>query len=470
MIRFNLAVHETCRNLDDYGPEVRANYKGALLNRARIFVDDVYQDIFATSGNMTFGEIFAEDTIIEMEEMPPSEINMPAFIVSLVLQRLRAFRFGIQAEAAKLEHEGNTAAVEALHAANPPVLLVVEEAHNVLHRKFEQSQSDREAGKGGRLVEQMGRLMAEGRALGIGVMVVDQSPKNLADAVIANANTKIVFRQEDGEETRSIGTALGMAEDDWPDLLRLDDGECVVKSKAWPTPVKLAALDRTECPEQLRHPAAYAESPPLTYGKWEHLLSTSRHGWSPPPSSHRTLAKALLHACRDDMDLVRYALAKHWLRLSEQERAAQALAVTDYAQLKEYLLLCAKAAPPIQAFCSLLNAIAMREPVEVVQEIHRTHAKYYGVTWISRAAGLFIQELEALVTDRWPEGIPPGDWFFRFRDALLAWVEELTGEGFARESEETGMSATDALVDVVLDPDGKVVRQLLTAALREGGL
>jgi len=214
MIRFNLAVLDICKTFEDYGPEVRANYKGALMNRARIFIDDLYQDIFAMDGNLPVAELFGEDTIIEMEEMPPSEINMPAFIVSLVLQRLRAYRFDIQAKAGVLERAGRKDELAALHAAHPPVLLVIEEAHNVLHRKFEQERSEREAGKGKRLVEQVGRLMMEGRALGIGVMVVDQSPKNLADAVIANTNTKLVFRQEDGDEVEAIGKAIGIPEKD----------------------------------------------------------------------------------------------------------------------------------------------------------------------------------------------------------------------------------------------------------------
>ncbi|MEI6610714.1 MAG: DUF87 domain-containing protein [Deltaproteobacteria bacterium] len=66
MILFNSEVYKICSTFEDYGPEVKGNYKGALLNRARIFIDDLYQDIFAFDGNKTFSELFPGDTIIEM--------------------------------------------------------------------------------------------------------------------------------------------------------------------------------------------------------------------------------------------------------------------------------------------------------------------------------------------------------------------------------------------------------------------
>jgi len=228
MIQFNQEIHQVCESLEDYGDEVRGNYKGALLNRGRIFLDDIYQDIFSFQGNRDFAELFPRDTIIEMEEMPPSEINMPAFLISLIIERLRAFRF--------LQSQKTNG------APSKKIVLVIEEAHNILHRRFEEGGDEREAGRGKRLIEQVVRLLQEGRSLGIGVMVVDQSAQYLADAVIANTNTKIVQRQEDGNELKTIGEALGLSEDDWPDMQKLEDGECIVKTKSSPRPVKLSPI------------------------------------------------------------------------------------------------------------------------------------------------------------------------------------------------------------------------------------
>ena len=164
--------------------------------------------------------------IIELDELPPSEINMPAFVISVLLERLRA-----HCARRRLGRE---------KAPIPYFLVVIEEAHNVLSRRIEETADPRQTGGGKHLLQQIVRLLQEGRDLGIGVMVVDQSPQSLANAVLANTNTKLVHRLVDGEELRIIGTTLGPDEKEWPDLGRLEDGECVVSMKNGGKPLKLA--------------------------------------------------------------------------------------------------------------------------------------------------------------------------------------------------------------------------------------
>lgn len=235
MLMFNSEVAKVCEALSDYGPEVRSNYTGALKNRASIFLDDLYQDIFAFDGNKSIDELFPfdSDVVIEMEDMPPSEINIPAFVISIVLQRLRAYRF-LRRKTFR-EHKANR------------FVIAIEEAHNVLSRKIEQSGGDeRQSGKGGHLLNQVLRLLAEGRGLGLGLIIIDQAAHAIAPSVLADTNTKIILRLEDGEEIKTIGTSIGLAEKDWPDLQRLATGECIVKTKISPIPVKLAPLKRSK--------------------------------------------------------------------------------------------------------------------------------------------------------------------------------------------------------------------------------
>lgn len=241
MLMFNSEVAKVCEGLSDYGPEVRSNYTGALKNRASIFLDDLYQDIFAFDGNKSIDEMFPldSDVVIEMEDMPPSEINIPAFVISIVLQRLRAYRF-LRRKAFR-EHKSNR------------FVIAIEEAHNVLSRKIEQSGGDeRQSGKGGHLLNQVLRLLAEGRGLGLGLMIIDQAAHAIAPSVLADTNTKVILRLEDGEEIKTIGTSIGLAEKDWPDLQRLATGECIVKTKISPLPVKLAPLKRAKETGSLR--------------------------------------------------------------------------------------------------------------------------------------------------------------------------------------------------------------------------
>ena len=293
MILFNSEVEKVCDTLQDYGPEVKGNYRGALLNRARIFLDDLYQDIFSFDGNRSFHELFPKDVIIEMEEMPPSEINMPAFIISIIVERLRAIQFrDSEKDSRKL-------------------MLVIEEAHNVLHRKFEQSVDEQQSGRGRRLIEQVARLLQEGRGLGIGVMVVDQSSQFLADAVIANTNTKIVHRQEDGKEVETIGAALGLAEEDAKDLQLLLDGECVVNTKSSSRPVKLSRIPEEQLADE-RNWKPFDDSKgalrPPYYKIHKDLGEISRGSWGTEQT--RQYCRRLVEECSGNLDLVRFFVGR----------------------------------------------------------------------------------------------------------------------------------------------------------------
>lgn len=231
---FKMMVKEIVNEMKDYGSETRGDYTGALMHRASIFMDAVYQDIFAFDGNKTIDELFPPDktVIIEMEEMPPSEINMPAFIISLLLHRIRAYQSNA-VRAGDLE-------------TKPGFLIAIEEAHNVLSKSIQQKGDETQSGKGGHLVKQVTRLLAEGRGMKIGMMIIDQSSANIAPSVITNTNTKLVFRQEDGTEIETIGKAIGLKKEEWNDLQLLGTGEYLIRNEKYPHPVKMAPFPKEE--------------------------------------------------------------------------------------------------------------------------------------------------------------------------------------------------------------------------------
>lgn len=220
-----------------YGPELNSNYQGALLGRTKLFIDELYQDIFGWGGSVSLTEAFGDDDIIiEMDELPPSEAKMPSFVLSLLLERMRAWQ---QSRGTKRD-----------------LVIVIEEAHNLLDKALESHQSGREMGSGGFLLKQIVRLLQEGREAGMGIIVVDQSPASLADAVIRNTNTKIILRITDSEEAERIGSSLGLSKEEYRDLHDLEDGEAVVKVKNAGKALKL-------CPGQIvsKHPSRPRTTP-----------------------------------------------------------------------------------------------------------------------------------------------------------------------------------------------------------------
>jgi hypothetical protein len=228
----------------NYGPELNSNYKGALLGRTRLFIDELYQDIFGWGGDRSLDELFGEDdVIIEMDSLPPSEAKMPAFVMSVLLERMRA-----------RQHAG----LASVRKKN--LLIVIEEAHNLLDKRLEGDRPGAEMGGGGFLLKQIVRLLQEGREVGLGIMVVDQSPASLADAVIRNTNTKIIMRISDSEEAQHIGASLGLAKEEYRDLHDLEDGEAIVKVKNAGKALKLAP--RSKPLSKVDSPAPTADCQP----------------------------------------------------------------------------------------------------------------------------------------------------------------------------------------------------------------
>lgn len=246
MADLHLEVMAVATSLN-YSAEMNSNYKGALLGRTRLFIDSLYQDIFGWGGDQPLDDLFGDgDVIIEMDSLPPSEAKMPSFVLSVLLERMRA-----RQELLRKAGRGKD------------LLIVIEEAHNLLDRRLEAERPGTEMGSGGFLLKQIIRILQEGRETGLGVMVVDQSPASLADAVIRNTNTKIIMRISDSEEAEKIGSTLGLTKEESRDLHDLEDGEAVIKVKNAGKALKLAPMP--EILKKVNAPASEAKVKIIDY-------------------------------------------------------------------------------------------------------------------------------------------------------------------------------------------------------------
>jgi hypothetical protein len=389
VLDLNLHVLRVAKGLR-YSPELKANYLGALTGRSQLFIDDLYQDIFAWNGDRTLEELFGEDdAIIEMDALPPSEIQMPAFVLSLLLERFRAR----QALGGKRK-----------------LLLVLEEAHNFLDRGREQGQSGREIGSGGHLLQQIVRLLQEGRELGLGVMVIDQSPSALADAVIKNTNTKLVLRISDSEEARLIGSGLGLGDDEWRDLHELEDGECIVKTKNAGKAVKLAPLSIPLEPRS--QPPPVPISAPPDYARARSVLR--RLLKSGAETNWQASADELLRACCGNLALMHYVARK--FRFEQ-------LAETDAAEWRDLPAPAALAEVPL-----LLKSLAgnddelSRQRTDFARSLAKVINGHDEVTSPGRDSCWF-GSVEALVEIlRGSEGWEDEGALDRFRGDILQWL------------------------------------------------
>jgi hypothetical protein len=373
-----------------YGQEVNANYRGALDSRAGLFLDATFQDIFGYGGNTPIDALFppGRDAIIEVEDLPPSDVDVRSFVMTLILSRLRAVQgarreerqaasptpeeaslgepapraldqvlrgfftgkaqrtgkyikgllrdgkvrvdgqvvqlghrlvaFGSQIEVGDVvvdQHRPSAvpaAPVASVAGVERQVLdaprewlLVVEEAHNVLDRQFEQRRPADESNAGRTLLRSVVRLLQEGREMDIGVMVIDQSPTKLARDVISNTGTKVTMRLEDASEMAEIGQAMGLDEDAWQKLGFLQVGEALVKASYMDRPAKSSRFPNdalTRGPEE-GQPSGGARTP--SFADLAAMWSPVLVGKGPEPDE--SWAAALLAQAMGDQHLAVFA-------------------------------------------------------------------------------------------------------------------------------------------------------------------
>lgn len=102
---------------------------------------------------------------------------------------------------------------------------VVEEAHNVLAAENAGSKHIEEASAGTKTVEAFCRLLTEVRALGEGLVIVDQSPEKLAPDAMRNTNLQIAHQLRDSHDREAIARAMLMTEEQAAFVGKLEVGQ-----------------------------------------------------------------------------------------------------------------------------------------------------------------------------------------------------------------------------------------------------
>jgi len=105
------------------------------------------------------------------------------------------------------------------------LVVVIEEAHRLL------SQSGRES-----VLEQS---LREARELGIGLIVVDQTPSQISHTGLANLHTFVAMRLSQQADVQSASRSLLLREDQKSILHSLGVGQAVVRSGHWPSAVQI---------------------------------------------------------------------------------------------------------------------------------------------------------------------------------------------------------------------------------------
>lgn len=122
-------------------------------------------------------------------------------------------------------------------------VIVIEEAHNIVGRVQQPGSADGGNNPKAHAAEFITRMLAEMRALGEGIVVVDQLPSAVAPEVIKNTGTKLALRQVSEDDREELGATMLLAPQQVLELARLRVGEAYLYHENLHAPRRVRCLN-----------------------------------------------------------------------------------------------------------------------------------------------------------------------------------------------------------------------------------
>ena len=212
-------VRDTIAGLG-YQGEIGANLRAALDLRLQTMSTGVIGQTFNVRTSTPIEDWATRPTVIELASLGDDTtraLMMGALLLRLVQER---------------QKQGLTSALR--HMA------VVEEAHRLLRRQAPRGEV---ADASEHAAEAFAHLLAEVRAFGQALMIVDQSPARLIPDVIRNTQLKVVHRLTSSDDQSAMAASMGLDDSQRRALATLGVGEAVAFSTRSIEPCKIAIPD-----------------------------------------------------------------------------------------------------------------------------------------------------------------------------------------------------------------------------------
>lgn len=194
-------VDSYIENHAKYGPEVRQNLTAALTLRTENMQSGAMGSIFEKADGLKAKDFLNVSCVIELADF---SLQSASFLMNILLFRLQSY-LSRQPECGRLKQ-----------------VIVLEEAHNIFKRTAVEDS--------GRALnnEYFEKMLAEIRSSGTGVILSDQRPRILSEAVIANTSVKIFHALVDGEDRKTVQIPGNLSEFQMKKLGEFQAGECVL--------------------------------------------------------------------------------------------------------------------------------------------------------------------------------------------------------------------------------------------------
>lgn len=223
-----LQAAEQALQRKEYSSSTYADLRGALDVRLGSLLRGGIGQVFrCESSNPSITRLLTNNTtVIEMENLPPEQ----ACLLTLFL----------------LVHICEAIRVLPKPAAIPRIVLVFEEAHRLVGANTNAAPSEDNPDPKAYAAEFVSRMLAEMRALGVGIVIGDQSPSAVATEVIKHTGTKLAFQQLHESDRIAIGAAMLFGTTEYQDIARLRPGEAYLFTSGFYSPCKIRTVNLHE--------------------------------------------------------------------------------------------------------------------------------------------------------------------------------------------------------------------------------
>jgi len=197
-----------------YGRELRADVRGFVDVRLRSLRTGSAGRFFEGGHPADITELLRRNVVLAIEDVANDEDK--AFLIGTLIIRL-------------VEHlrlRARTAPVDGLAH-----VIVIEEAHRLLRASRE--------GASAHAVELFASLLAEIRAYGEGIIVVEQIPAKLVPDVVKNTALKVLHRLPAADDREVVGAAMNLDDDQSRQVVSLRPGVAAVFADGMDRPLRI---------------------------------------------------------------------------------------------------------------------------------------------------------------------------------------------------------------------------------------
>ncbi|MFF9980322.1 helicase HerA domain-containing protein [Streptomyces erythrochromogenes] len=308
------ALQATARRVVEmigYGKEVTADVRGFVDVRMGSLREGTPGRFFEGGHPLDIAGLLSGNVVLELETITNDQDK--AFLIGAVLIRL--------VEHLRVHH--GRGGVPLRH------VLVVEEAHRLL--------KNTEDGPAAAAVELFASLLAEIRAYGEGVVIVEQIPSKILPDVVKNSALKIMHRLPAEDDRRAVGATMNLQQDQSENVVALPPGRAAVAADGMDRPV-LTEIPHGEHDESTKQASA---EPPLL-GSRSPLCGAACHR---EPCTLRTMNDSH-HRSLEPRHLI-------WVEAAASAQAMGMAAPAPAAAVREAL----RALAPRDLECTLVYAV-----------------------------------------------------------------------------------------------------------------